>query len=93
MAVRDRSASQKADAAGVGAGGEELGDGRAERRVAERRGDLGERDEDEAAVGEARMRDDEIACADDGGGVEEDVNVEGAWAFVEAQAAAEAVLD
>ena len=61
--------------------------------MSERGGDFGERDEDKAALGEARMRDDEVAGADDGAGVEEDVNVEGARAVVKAQAAAELVFD
>ena len=61
--------------------------------MSERGGDFGERGEDEAALGQARMRYDEVAGADGGAGVEEDVNVEGARAVVEAQAAAELMFD
>ena len=61
--------------------------------MAQGRGDLGERDENEAAVGEAGMRDFEVACADDGGGVKEDVDVEGAWAEADQAATPELEFD
>ena len=57
--------------------------------------DLVERDEDEGALGEARVRDDETGAADDEIAVEQDVEVEGARAVGEAvgAVAAEVLFD
>lgn len=54
---------------------------------------LGERDQHEAALGQAGMRDDEVAGADGGAGVEEDVDVEGTRAERDEATASELALD
>ena len=55
--------------------------------------DFGERDEDEAALGKTGMRDFETGGTNDGGGVKEDVDVNGAGAERDEASPTELVFD
>ena len=74
---------------------QQLCDGVSAARIAEAGSDFVERDEDEGALGEARMRDFETGQAEDEIAVEENVEVEGARAVAHAggAVAAELALD
>ncbi len=88
-----RFGAPAADKAVVGGGREQFGDTALQQRMAQFRCDFVQGNEDEAAIGEARVGNDEFGSADDARSVEEDVDIDGARAHGHAATAAERPLD